>query len=308
MAKDPAFLFYSKDWLEGTAEYMPDEKGVYIDLLCHQHQKGSLPEDTIRLARMVGLPHEKFLEIWKVINLNFNRSDNRLVNHKLNQVMTERAEKSQVNTIIGTFAGLLRFGKYNPEQYKYLKTKFKPTDFIKIEKEKLTERITEWITDRLSNGGKSIANAIGIEDEDITVIEPEIIKEEFEEKKPQKEEKRDFIDSVILVFQEAYEETNEVRYEITNKGKERSATGKLIKIFKERYPDSKTEDTLESMRTYFNACVSIDDNWLRKNMSLPIILDKFNQINNILRNGNKKGGGVTNTELATIIAKHFANG
>jgi len=53
MSKDPAFLFYPKDWLSGTAEYMPDEKGVYIDLLCHQHQKGSLPSDTERLARII---------------------------------------------------------------------------------------------------------------------------------------------------------------------------------------------------------------------------------------------------------------
>jgi len=70
--KDPAFLMYSKDWLEGTAEYMPDEKGVYIDLLCHQHQKGSLPCDKIRLARMTGLSVEQFSKIWEIINVHFD--------------------------------------------------------------------------------------------------------------------------------------------------------------------------------------------------------------------------------------------
>ena len=58
--KDPAFLFYSKDWIEGTAELMPDEKGVFVDLLAHQHQKKGLPTDVNRLARLVGLSFEEF--------------------------------------------------------------------------------------------------------------------------------------------------------------------------------------------------------------------------------------------------------
>lgn len=145
MKKDPAFLLYSKDWLEGTAEYMPDEKGVYIDLLCHQHQKGSLPTDLERLARMVGLSQKNFQKIWKVIAHHFKETDNRLVNRKLNQVMTEREEKGKVNTIIGTFAGMLRLGNYDAKEYKYLKSNFKASEFTKYKKEEITERLTEWL-------------------------------------------------------------------------------------------------------------------------------------------------------------------
>lgn len=50
MAKDPAFLFYSSDFLNGVADLTMEERGQYITLLCLQHQKGSLSEKTIRLS------------------------------------------------------------------------------------------------------------------------------------------------------------------------------------------------------------------------------------------------------------------
>jgi len=42
MAKDPAFLFYSSDFLSGTFTLSNEHKGMYITLLCLQHQKGRL--------------------------------------------------------------------------------------------------------------------------------------------------------------------------------------------------------------------------------------------------------------------------
>lgn len=47
--KDPAFLFYSSDFLTGTSNLTIEEKGQYIWLLCLQHQLGHLDEKTIRL-------------------------------------------------------------------------------------------------------------------------------------------------------------------------------------------------------------------------------------------------------------------
>ena len=40
--KDPAFLFYSNDFLSGTYLMNDEQVGKYIRLLCLQHQKGSL--------------------------------------------------------------------------------------------------------------------------------------------------------------------------------------------------------------------------------------------------------------------------
>ena len=42
--KDPAFLFYSSDFLSGTMLMTDEQIGQYIKLLCLQHQKGYLKE------------------------------------------------------------------------------------------------------------------------------------------------------------------------------------------------------------------------------------------------------------------------
>lgn len=44
MAKDPAVLFYTSDFLTGTSLFSFEQKGKYITLLCLQHQKGHLSE------------------------------------------------------------------------------------------------------------------------------------------------------------------------------------------------------------------------------------------------------------------------
>jgi hypothetical protein len=42
MAKDPAVLFYTQDFLVGTITMTMEQKGKYITLLCLQHQKQKL--------------------------------------------------------------------------------------------------------------------------------------------------------------------------------------------------------------------------------------------------------------------------
>ena len=44
MAKDPAVLFYTDDFLSGTFTMTNEQVGMYIRLLCLQHQKGRLRE------------------------------------------------------------------------------------------------------------------------------------------------------------------------------------------------------------------------------------------------------------------------
>lgn len=149
MAKDPAFLMYTKDWLQGTSQLMPDEKGVYIDLLCHQHQDGSLPNDMRRLSRMVGLSESEFSPIWKVIKYKFVEApDNRLVNQKLTKVMTERSTNSITKRISGEFASLIRLSDLTPEQKEKIKKEFHVNDFMGLEPEKLKEKMVKWFNQK----------------------------------------------------------------------------------------------------------------------------------------------------------------
>lgn len=50
MSKDPAFLFYSSDFLSGISDLTMEERGQYITLLCLQHQKGHLSKKIIDLC------------------------------------------------------------------------------------------------------------------------------------------------------------------------------------------------------------------------------------------------------------------
>jgi uncharacterized protein YdaU (DUF1376 family) len=50
MAKDPAFLFYASDFLTGVSDLSMEERGVFITLLCLQHQKGVLTKKMISLC------------------------------------------------------------------------------------------------------------------------------------------------------------------------------------------------------------------------------------------------------------------
>lgn len=149
--KDPAFLFYSKDWIEGTAEMMPEEKGVYIDLLAYQHQRGYLPSDTKRLARLVRMGVDEFNEIWKHISNKFERDGERTLNRKLEQVMNERADKGETNKIIGIFGHLCRNSEAKRSDVNKIRKEFKASNFKGIDSERLSERITEWFAERLAS-------------------------------------------------------------------------------------------------------------------------------------------------------------
>lgn len=86
MAKDPAVLFYTADFLVGTYGFTMQERGEYITLLCLQHQQGHLSEDTVRsiassaavIDKFLRDPHGRYynerLDIEKIKRENFIRS------------------------------------------------------------------------------------------------------------------------------------------------------------------------------------------------------------------------------------------
>ncbi len=48
MAKDPALLFYTGDFLVGTMTMTNEQRGKYILLLCMQHQQGFLTDEDMK--------------------------------------------------------------------------------------------------------------------------------------------------------------------------------------------------------------------------------------------------------------------
>lgn len=170
--KDPAFLFYPKDWLQGTSMLMPEEKGVFIDLLAHQHQDGAIPSDTKRLARMAGLSHDEFLPIWATLKAKFRQANfGYLVNQKLTNVVNKRIAKSRLKTITGTLASVVRLSRATPEQKEQIKKMFNINQFLETTDEFLNQDITGWFNSRL----KDIENANG--NETVDVLREESVRE-----------------------------------------------------------------------------------------------------------------------------------
>lgn len=159
---DPAFLFYSKDWIQGTAQMTNEEKGIYIDLLAHQHQDNGLPISTLRLSKLSNLPENEFLKIWDYLKYKFVEMDGKLFNLKLVEVMTGRSQYTEMRTIIGTFGGILRDMQISDDEKSILRKLFKYSDFLddfRENKPNLSSCIAFWVAKAQATYG----DGIGIE-------------------------------------------------------------------------------------------------------------------------------------------------
>ena len=84
-SKDPAFLFYSSDFLTGTMFMTNEQTGIYIKLLCSQHQHGGII-DKVSFNAMVGDN--------EIIKSKFVESELGFYNIRLMEVMEQRNKKS----------------------------------------------------------------------------------------------------------------------------------------------------------------------------------------------------------------------
>lgn len=164
MAKDPAFLFYSNDFYEGTRMMLPEERACYIDLLIYQHQRGIIPNDIKRLVMYCSGCSEDVVN--RVLNQKFNQTDNGWLNKRLIKEQAERSEFKPKRIASATFAGLISSNNLTKVQIKKLKSAFKIENFIYEDGSKINDfeeikiKIKKWFTDMLNQMVKNI------EDED----------------------------------------------------------------------------------------------------------------------------------------------
>lgn len=85
MAKDPAFLFYPSDFLTGTMFMNNEQIGIYIRLLCSQHQHGGII-DKISFNSLVGEN--------QLIKSKFVETETGFYNERLTEEMEKRNRKS----------------------------------------------------------------------------------------------------------------------------------------------------------------------------------------------------------------------
>ncbi len=87
MSKDPAFLFYSSDFLTGTLLMSMEQKGKFITLLCIQHQKGHMIEKD--MLQICGTYDEDIFSKFKKDN------DGKFYNERLKEEVQKRKAYSE---------------------------------------------------------------------------------------------------------------------------------------------------------------------------------------------------------------------
>ncbi|MFA5324160.1 MAG: conserved phage C-terminal domain-containing protein [Smithella sp.] len=91
MSKSPAFQLYAADFYMDTADWEPEEIGVYFRLLMYQWINKTIPNDTRRMARIAGLSPKKFTKNFKIISPKFSKKDDKfLINLKMEEIRHEQ--------------------------------------------------------------------------------------------------------------------------------------------------------------------------------------------------------------------------
>lgn len=93
--KSPAFSFYAKDFLTGTATMTLAERGAYVTLLAHEWDAGGVPGTASERARVLGCTAAKEKAIWLKLGSKFVPHEGVYVNVRLEQERHKQTERRQ---------------------------------------------------------------------------------------------------------------------------------------------------------------------------------------------------------------------
>ena len=122
--KDPAALFYIDTWLTATAEMDADCKGWYLNLILHQYDKKSLPNDLEKLAVLAGVKfseYDRFKQVFEhVLKHKFTLNETgRLENDFAKNIIQSRELFKDKRSNAGKMSYCLRYlYKQMPKEYK----------------------------------------------------------------------------------------------------------------------------------------------------------------------------------------------
>jgi hypothetical protein len=180
MAKDPAFLFYSQDFIVGTMLMSFEDRGKYITLLSLMHQKGRLNE--VQITQVVDSISDDLRRKFKVDTKgqwynerleketfkrnkytesrrnngkkggrplkNLKQSNNHMENHMENEIENEIKDKNEI--------------EYPFESNEFIKLwelwkEYKKTEYNFTYKSKISEQGSLMKLSRMSNGDEKTA-------------------------------------------------------------------------------------------------------------------------------------------------------
>ena len=137
--KDPAFLFYSKDFYEGTRTMLPEERACYVDLLIYQHQNGPIPNNIQRMKMYCsGIDEATLIATLKA---KFIATNEGWINERLQMTINERQEYTDKQSINGQIGQFYKKAKEVLNKDNYLKIRSKYSD---LSNEELLEEIKKF--------------------------------------------------------------------------------------------------------------------------------------------------------------------
>lgn len=259
--KDPAFLFYSKDFYEGTRMMLPEERACYIDLLIYQHQNGLIPLDLKRVAMYCSGCSIETIEL--VLNQKFNQMVDGWSNDRLTIEVNTRLTGRPKKIASASFAGLISSNNLSKKDIVLLKKKFKIDEFIYENDNLITDetliksRVKEWFNKMLNQMVKNLANANAIANAIADTIEN---KEKEKEGLGEKTKTKSESEKVILPFDS---ENFKVQWQLWRAYKNKEYGFKYKSTISEQASLKKLAEIAENNEKTAIAIInqSIENNW-----------------------------------------------
>jgi len=90
--KSPAFQFYPTDFVNGTLTFSAEETGVYILLMCHCWDQGSIPLDLTLMSRIARLSAARMRKVWTVLKGKFQETEQGYIQPRIERERQKQAD------------------------------------------------------------------------------------------------------------------------------------------------------------------------------------------------------------------------
>lgn len=116
MAKDPAVLFFIDKWMLSTSEMDSDVRGWYLNLILHNYDKNSLPNDIEKLALLAGVKFSEFARFKQVFEQMLKQkfkqnSEGRFENETAMEILRGREQFKEKRSLSGTIGVIIKTAK-----------------------------------------------------------------------------------------------------------------------------------------------------------------------------------------------------
>jgi hypothetical protein len=140
--KDPAFLFYSSDFLTGVADLTMEERGQYITMLCIQHQKGICSSKWLSIS----LPNASS----DVLSKFEKDGEGNYYSKRLRDEIEKRKSYKPKKDAAACLGGLISSYKVKGDKSTIIRHEFNVDDYIELPKDEMKQSISKWFKQMLN--------------------------------------------------------------------------------------------------------------------------------------------------------------